>query len=252
MRAARALALAALALAAATARADDLGGNGFGVPTAPPWREAREHLVVQLRPAKEAGASDAIFRQDIPYTRTALVLAPDDPEADPTDVTLADAMAWSKTGDELFALAIENLERRYPPVVRETPPLRRDVRVQLYFGQHRYGAGYALSLEARHEDCLGRKGSLVVIANQHAMLCYPVESSRAFHAYLALVNMAADITVTGDDPLVPHVFWYHEGVWDAQLVTVEGNRFEYERTPDFVELLKELPRDIHDPRERRY
>jgi hypothetical protein len=250
-RLALALAASALVLVGPPARADDLGGEGFGVPTAPPWEEARDRLVVQLRPAKQSGAPGAIFRQDIPHTRTALVLAPDGPGGEPVDVTLADALAWNETAEALFAHAIENLERRYPPQVRETPPLRRNVKVKLFFGQHRYGASYALTIE-ENDDCMGPKGSLVVIANQHAMLCYPIESSRAFHGYLALVNMAAEITVTGDNPLVPHVFWYHDGTWDTQRVTVEGERFDHERSAAFVDLLKALPRDIHDPRARRY
>jgi len=243
--------LAVLALAASGARADEPGGGGFGVSTAPPWREARDHLVVQLRPAREAGAPDAIFRQDIPHTRTALVLASGVSEAEPRDVTLADALAWGQTGEALFEHALENLLRRHPPQVHETPPLLHDVKVRLYFGQHRYGAGYALSIED-HDDCMGRHGALVVIANQHAMLCHPVESSRAVHAYLALVNLSVDITVTGDNPLVPHVFWYHDGLWDTQRVKIEGARFEHERSAAFVELLKGFSREDRNPRARRY
>jgi hypothetical protein len=250
-RAALLAAIALLALAAATARADDLGDEGFGVPTAPPWPEARERLVVQLRPARQSGAPNAIFRQDVPGTRTALVLAPDDPGTDPSDVTLADALSWNKTAEDLFAYAIDNLDRRYPPQVRETPELRHGVKVKLFYGLHRYAAGYALAIE-RREPCLGRKGALVVVANQHAMLCYPVESARTFDGYLALVNMAADITMDGDDPLVPDVFWYHDGIWDPQRVTVEGDRFDHERSPAFVKLLKELRQGTRGPRARRF
>lgn len=248
--AALAVGLAFAALAVASARADDPGGGAFGVSTAPPWREARERLVVQLRPAREKGAPNAIFRQDIPGTRTALVLAPDDPDAEPRDVTLADALAWRKTAEDLFAYAVDNLERRYPPEVRETPELPHRVKIELFYGLHPYAAGYALAIE-RRKSCMGHHGALVVIANQHAMLCYPVSSPRALHGYLALVTLAADITVTGDDPLVPDVFWYHEGTWDPQRVTVEDDGFRHQLSPAFVQALKDLSNDSRSSGPRR-
>lgn len=250
-RAAAALAVATAVAVGAPARADDPGGAGFGVPTGPPWDEARERLVVQLRPASESGEPNAIFRQDVPHTRTALVLAPEVPDGPTQDVTLADALAWNRTGEDLFEIALQNLRRKYPPRVRETPKLRRGVVVSLLYDDRPFAAGHALDLE-RHERCLGKKGSLVAIPTQYALLCYPIESSRAFHGYLALVNLSAEAVATAKKTIVPHVYWYYEGKWDTQLVFLEEDRFYQERTPEFVQLLKELPRDIHDPRARRW
>ena len=67
-----------------------------------------------------------------------------------------------------------------------------------------------------------------------------------------MVNMSADIAATGENPLVPHVYWVYRGVWDAQLVTLDDKRFSHQRTPAFEKLLKDLPRDIQHPRARRY
>jgi len=251
----RALSAAAVVLAlagpAGSAGADEVDGEGFGVPGGTPWSEARERLVVQIRPAKASGAPGAIFRQDLPHTRTALVLAPDDPHEPAQDVTLADALAWNRTGEALFEIALENLATRWPASVRETPELRRGVKVSLFYGEHPYAAGYAIDV-ARRERCMGRRGALVAVPSQYALLCYPIDSSRAFHGYLALVNLSVEVVATGDAPIVPHVYWFRDGVWDVQRVTIEGDRFTHERTTAFEEMLKGLPRDIQDPRARRW
>ena len=246
-----ATALWAVLLGPCGAHADDLGGAGFALPPMPSWNDAQPRLLVQLRAVGAPHAPDALFREDIPETRTILVLTPKDGEAMARDVTADQAAGWGQEPDRLFERAIANLERRFPPQVHQTPELRRGVRVTLLYGDHPYAAGYALSI-AKRARCLGRAGALVAIPSQHAMLCYPIQSSRAYHGYLALVTLAVDIEERGDDPIVPHVYWYHAGAWETQPVTVEGKRFDHERSPGFSKLLKDLPRDIHDPRPRRW
>jgi len=244
-----ALALALALAAAGPARADDPADEGVGAPTGPPWSEARDRLVVQLRPADARSVPNAIFRQDVPHTRTALVLAPETPGEPAQDVTLADALAWGRTGEALFEIALENLARRFPPAVRETPELPHGVRVRLLYGEHPFAAAHAIEI-ASHERCLGRGGALVAVPTQHAVLCHPIETSRAFHAYLALVSMAADLQLDGANPIVPHVYWFEDGVWDTQRVTLEGKRLSPEQTDAFRAHLEALPPDAHDRRPR--
>jgi len=236
-------------LLAGNARSDDLGGEGFALPGPLTWTDARARLLVQLRAADAPYAPNVLSREDLPDTRTILILTPEGGEVAGRDVTVEDATAWQRAPDRLFERAIANLERRFPPKVHQTPELRRGVRVTLFYGDHPYAAGYALSIASRSR-CLGKRGALVAVPSQHAMLCYPVESSRAYHGYLALVNLAVDIEEGGDNPIVPHVYWYHGGTWETQRVTIEGKRFRHERSPGFSQLLKDLPRDIHDARPR--
>lgn len=239
--------LALLASLAGPAAADDLGGAAPGA-SAPAFAAVRERLLVQIRAEDAPRAPDAVARQDLLGTRTVLVL---DGEggAPVRDVTVAEAAAWGRTPDELIRTGLANLARQHPPRVRATPPLRRGVRLNLFYGEHPFAAAYVLWV-AEDGRCMGSEGALVSIPNQHAVLCHPVESSRAAHAYVALVSMAADIVRGGDNPIVPHVFWYHDGAFEAQPVRIAGEMLRFERTEAFEALLERLPRDIHDPEGR--
>jgi hypothetical protein len=249
VKAVRALAWLALVLApAGPAASDDQGGQGFGVPSQA-FSAVRERLLVQIRAEDAPRAPGAVARQDLLGTRTVLVL-PGEGAAPDRDVTVEEAAAWGRTPEELFRTGLANLERRHPPQVRATPELARGVRLNLFYGEHPFAAAYVLWV-ADDKRCRGSEGALVSIPNQHAVLCHPVESSRALHAYLALVTMGADIVRGGENPIVPHVFWHHDGVFEAQPVRIVGEMMRPERTEAFEAVLERLPRDIHDREGRR-
>jgi hypothetical protein len=244
------LALALFLTLAATARADDLGGADLAAPASSSFALVRDQLRVQIRRESEPRAPGAISRPDLLDTRTVLMRLPA-LGAEPVDVTVVEAAPWGLTPDELIAIGLDNLERREPPKFRQTPKLERGVQVSLLYGEHPFAAAYALSV-ARYPTCVGNKGALVAVPTRHATLCYPIESSRAFHAYLALVSMTTQLQVDGENPIVPHVYWFHDGVFEAQPVRIEGTRVEPQPSERFRELLRSLPRDIHDPYPRRW
>lgn len=230
--------------------AGDLGGASFALPVSVPWEVAEGQLRVQLRAEGDPRAPGAVARQDLLGTRTVLVRTPE-PGAAPIDVTVEQAASWGQAPDALFATGLANLERKQPPLFRQTPPLKNGVRVHLLYGEHPFAAAYALSVK-HYPTCMGNKGALVAVPNRHATLCHPIESSRAFHAYLALVSIASDIQYEGDDPIVPHVYWFHDDVFEAQPVVIENDRHIVPtQTEAFRKLIDSLPRDLDDRRGRR-
>lgn len=245
----RAALAAGVLLLVAVAAVGDEGGSAPAPRPIPSFEAVRDQLRVQIRRLGDPLAPGAVWRQDLLDTRTVLVRR-DGEAGRVVDVTAVEAAAWQRTPEELFRLGLENLERREPPRLRQTPELQRGVQVSLLYGEHGFAAAYALSVE-HYPTCMGNRGALVAIPSRHATLCYPIESSRAFHGYLALVSMAAQVQEDGDQPIVPHVYWFHDGVFEAQPVRIEGTRVEPERTDAFRDLLEDLPRDIHDVRPRR-
>ncbi|MBW2315500.1 MAG: hypothetical protein JRH10_15075 [Deltaproteobacteria bacterium] len=223
--------------------------GAFGLSEAPPWSEARERLLVDVRALDEKQAPNAIFRQDIPYTRTSLILTPEKLGGDIYDVTLADALAWNKTGEALFEIALENLVRKHPPIVRET--LINGVSITLLYSNEPYGASYAVEVES-NSRCTGKKGALVAIPTPYATLCYPVDSKLAGVAYDAIQDLAVGVVQTGDVPLAPFVFWVYRDHWDTQPLAVREGTLLSSPSVAFQRVLKELEREAANPRNRRW
>lgn len=212
--------------------------------------EVRDRLRIQIRAESDPRAEGAVWRQDLLGTRTVLMLAGETPDGD-RDVTVQEAAIWGRAPDELMAIGLANLERRQPPEFRTSPPIEPGLRIHIFYREDAYAAAHVL-WAARDKRCLGTRGAIVSIPNRHSVLCYPIESSLAPRGYLAMVNLTLDILVVGENPVAPHVFWFHDGVFEAQPVRIADGRILYERTEAFKALLRDPPRDILGPHERRW
>lgn len=237
------LALAPLAtLALATVMLLAVATSARAEPAAPAptsFDRAREQLRVQIRGLDDPIAPGAVWRSDLLDTRTVLVRVPE-PGHPPVDVTVEEAAPWARTPEELFRVGLENLEQREPPRYRQTPELDEGVRVGLLYGEHPFAASYALAVE-HYPRCMGNHGSLVATPTRYATLCFPIESDAAGRGHLALAIMASRLQVEGHEPVVPHVYWFREGDFEAQRVRIDEGRVDATRTEAFKRLLKELP-----------
>ncbi len=222
------------------ARADEVGGEGFAVPQGPPFETVRERIFVQLRALEDPIAPGAVARSDLPGTRSVVVISGAE-DAPPADVTVDVAARWGETADGLFELGLKNLERKYPPDVRESPEIVPGVTITLFYGEHPFAAAYALSVE-HYPKCNGRKGALLAVPNRHAMLCYAINSKLAHDGFFAIAAMSFDIHQTGERPISPNVYWVDDDELETLPITVVNGKPKPATTPEFDRMMKDLPR----------
>ncbi len=195
-------------------------GEGFA--------EARELLAVMLVGEGEWTAQRrvaAICSEELPGL-TSLVVWRLPGRAEP--LTREQAERWGVPPGEVMAAARANLRRLRPPAEQVT--LVEGVEALRLQGEGDFVASQALLLAEEPAWC-GAYGALVALPRRGALIICPLGpmargAVTAAGAVMSLIVRIQQMAAAGPAPLVPNLYWYHEGRFTGLPYTLqrEGGR----------------------------
>jgi len=174
------------------------------------FEKVRELLAVRLYPEElHKGRSDTnafVYRSDFPGTVSALVI--DFPSSVST-VRRDDAMSWGKSDDELFAIGVENVLKKYPakPIPYE---LKGGYKIGAFLGDDVYVTTSVLAIE-KYPAYVGSYGTLFGIPHRQTFMCYPIENADVISVVNKLCVMIDGMYREGPGSISPHLYWYRDG-----------------------------------------
>ena len=123
------------------------------------------------------------------------------------------AKRWGKTHEELFALGLKNVQKKYPSKVQAVK-LANEFPCTLVVGDHFFVATSCLHLD-RIPGATGKFGALFIIPNRHTMLSHSIEKKGPDLAKAAsnMVPVARRLYQQGPGSITPNLYWYHEGTY---------------------------------------
>jgi hypothetical protein len=183
----------------------------------------RKLLTVRLMPENPKLEAGLVARRDLPGVMS--VLCFDLPDS-VVSVTNDLPRKWGRSADELFAVALDNVEGNYP-VHRSEDSLAGGVRVHTRVGDHYFAATWALLLD-REPEQVGTEGSLLIVPTRHLLMVHPVRDASATAAMEKLAGIAVGLHREGPGSVSAKLYYFREGAFAEVPFTVGKNRFEFQ------------------------
>ena len=161
-----------------------------------------------------------------------------------------DRDAWPVDDEELYAIALENIQAEGPLQSNEVDVGDRATIHVLEGGTTFFAASHALFLDDYLGDRGNDYGAVIAIPQRHVVLYHPIEDLRVVNAIQSMLVTAANMFADGPGSISPDLYWLPPA--DADDDDDEGDllvRLPCERTDDalrfmpppaFVELLSSL------------
>ena len=170
---------------------------------------------------------DWLVREELPGTVSAVV-------ADlPTAVTLVPATflaTWSKTADELFALALAQTLREYPVAWETLPDDAGGHPLHVASADHLFVCSHVFGLDCRPE-VLAPDGCLVAIPDRGTMLVLPLRGSGLAAAVGRMAGLAHVRHRRGPGSTSPHLYWRRaDGTFELQRCTLVDGALQFMAT----------------------
>ena len=204
----------------------------------PPWDSVRDKLTVRLMPVEAVAPAirgDSVWRSDLEGVVT--MLAIDYPETVST-VNRASAVEWGIPDEELFRVALANLEQRFglgDPVKTEL----KNGTLHIFSAEHFFAASHALLMEQR-PDLVGEYGAMVAIPTRHTFLVCPVNSFHIVHDIAMLLNVARKAEADGPGSITDQLYFFRYGKFSRLVSSLEGGQMKLTVPPEFQRVLEEL------------
>jgi hypothetical protein len=176
-----------------------------------------------------------VHRQDLPGTVSYLVL--DLPTTIRT-VSPEEAQMWARTTENLFDIALDNVEAAAMPDWSEQS-LEGGLPLQALLGDSFFVASLALRLE-NYPQCLGRGGALVAIPHRHCLLSHPINHVAAVQAVHQLALITQGMYKEGPGSISPSVYWYFAGQFHEIPVQISESQVLVRPPPAFLDMLNDL------------
>jgi len=159
----------------------------------------------------ESWLEDQVGRQLAPGLVAGLVF--DLPSA-MRSVSCSEANAWQRTDDQLFEMALANLdleEATRPQVIRGP----EEVPITVVEGSSYYTASRGLLLPRDVIPDGHPYGALLAVPSRHVFFYHLIEDSRVIYAVNALVSLAHEAFRRGPGAISDQVYWTRDGALEA-------------------------------------
>lgn len=169
------------------------------------FEEVNARLMVRLYTERDGiDWDEVVWREDLPGVRTVLVV---DEDERTRVVRRESALSWERPDEELFALALANLEAM--------PRLVSDVEgTRMHSLQGQRHAAASVLLIPRVDGWLGRHGTLAIVPARDYMFWTPLSEGEDFAILRDLFFMASQVIKNEPAPISSSVFWYADGDFD--------------------------------------
>lgn len=193
------------------------------------FAEIKPLLFVRIYPegwAEAAAVEKTVHRVDLEGTVTTLVVRFGDVLK---AVQKDDAAPWGKTEDELFAIALKNVNAAKPKEVQ------KDVggaTMVVLLGEEMYSSSHCLLLK-EHPTAVGRFGAFVAVPSRQVVMAVPVNDSGALAGLKPMMRLAHEWHASDPGPVTENLYWFDDGKF---------LKIDYERKGDdlFVKPAKEV------------
>lgn len=202
----------------------------------PAFESVRESICVRLWDEADVPVRDvSICRTDLPGLLSVIVL--DSPESIQT-VRRDVAASWGVGDEELFAIAMANLER-LAPVQRQEVDVGGGQRIIELFGESFFSASWALRIDETPE-VFGPHGVFFATPTRHRLLTMPFTDLQSLQAMAMLMHAATGMAQAGPGTISPRVYWRStRGVVEIPYAFGE-NRLDITPPDLLVELMEKL------------
>jgi len=160
---------------------------------------------------------DFYARNDLEGTKTYVVF---DMPTSTTHVNRTHAKTWNMTDAEIFAVAMDNLEKR--PMVPTDVDRERSGQTTYFFDGDVFTSTLALRI-ADGQEWVGPFGALVVIPTRNRLVVHPIEGFESGRVYEILGPYAWKEHSSSPGAVSPFVYWFYKGAFIACGVLDENN-----------------------------
>ena len=154
-----------------------------------------------------------VYRRDIPGLVTTLVY---DLPSCTRSIPPEDAACWSQPREELFPLAMENLDKKKSSL--KTNGIRAEGIGELLVvdGPEFTTASYALLIHRYKKRFFGPAGALLALPTSRQLLCLPLDPAKNCNRLaLLLLSLAQKLHRDGPGSLTDQLYWHREGSFIA-------------------------------------
>jgi len=202
--------------------------------------EVRKLLVLRLweQGAFEEGALSLVRRSDIPGLMTVLCLEMPNSIRNVTDTEC------ERLGDkdELFAVALRNVERVAEPEVAELElPEGDGASITLISGDSFLVASLALVIGERFPSLFRHEGAFVSLPDRHTILAMPLSTPKVLTAISRLITLTHQAAVESPGAISPRVWWTDgRGRWIELPYQIEDGNLSVNAPPELGEIFGRL------------
>ncbi len=198
--------------------------------------EVREKLCIRLWDmTTELVRAHAVWREQLPGL--ASVICVDEPESIRT-LRADDAAAWGLDHDELFRLAMENLED-LAPVESASHDLADGIKLHEFFGDSFFTATWALR-EDMFQSVAGKYGVFFAVPTRHRIIAMALENAASLKALSHLMLIATGMERDGPGSISPRVYWRHQGETHEIEYSIDDNTLNVRPPEPLVRALEDL------------
>ncbi len=150
-----------------------------------------------------------------------------------------DAAAWAIPVDELFAIALANLEGAPDRPERTEMPFEGGGVISLLHGESFFVASEILRLR----EHLGEapNGALAATPNRHVVLFHPLVDLSAISAVQFMIQMTIGFHRDGPGSISPNLYWWHDGAITDLPYATDRKGVQFYPPDAFVGMLNGLP-----------
>ena len=143
---------------------------------------------------------------------------------------------WGKAADELFAVGIENIRRKYPLEPKKINAGENEIFV--VETEHFFAANILIELD-RHRELIGKGGAIVAVPTRHFAMIYPIEDIGVVPVMNMYFTTVTQIYADGPGSLTCEVYWYRNGHFEPLNYELSGKKIKFTPTEAFVALLND-------------
>jgi hypothetical protein len=150
------------------------------------------------------------------------------------------AVEWGIPDEELFKIALRNLETKFTLSAPMTTELKNGT-FHMFSAEHFFAASHVLLLD-KHPEVIGPFGSMVAIPTRHLLLACPVNTFDIVQDIGALLNVSYRAEADGPGSITNQLYFYRDGRF-ARLKTKcpdGGTQLQLVPPPEFNQVLQEL------------
>ncbi|MBY0310874.1 MAG: hypothetical protein K2W85_02270 [Phycisphaerales bacterium] len=203
---------------------------------APRLDEVREKLCIRLWDmTTELVRAHAVWREQIPGL--ASVICVDEPESIRT-LRAEDAEGWGLESDELFRIALENLQD-LAPVETASHDLPDGMKLHEIFGDSFFSATWILRDDV-FDRVAGKLGVFFAVPTRHRILAMPFDNPESLKTLSNLMLIATGMERDGPGSISPRVYWRHEGRTLEIEYSISESTLNVRPPESLVRMLEEL------------
>jgi hypothetical protein len=199
----------------------------------------KKYLAVRIYPfdyGNQEMHENIIRREDFAATYTALVY--NFPKTI-TTVSKKDAVAWDKTNEELFAIAIENTQKLSVPRLERVD--NEKIKNVYSFEENSTFVSSNILWLPKFPEVIGNFGTVACIPHATALYAHPAENLDTLTTLNNLLHVTRSLFDKSPRPISPHVYWiFKDENIPLMVQTNEKGELSVEIPPRISALMEEM------------